>query len=121
MLVGKRILVVEDEPIVAMLIEDMLEELGASAVGPVPSVSLALGLLGAERVDAAVLDVNLGSERSDAVANRLTADGIPFIFATGYGRENLTGKPAEVLTKPYRIEMLKDALMRALCKAPGDT
>lgn len=113
MIAGKRILIVEDEPIVALLLEDMLTELGACAVGPAADVAGALAILEAQAVDAAVLDVNLGHERSDLVVDRLVERGTPFIFATGYGREHLAPHVARVLVKPYRLEQLEEALSAA--------
>jgi CheY-like chemotaxis protein len=114
MLMGKRILVVEDEPIVALLVEDMLDALGAIIVGPASSFRTALAVLEVEAVDAAVLDVNLGRERSDAVAARLITAGIPFIYATGYGGAALPAGASAVLHKPYRTDQLQAALLRAL-------
>lgn len=117
MIVGKRILIVEDEPIVAMLLEDMLAELGAEPLGPAPDVSQAMAILDVEHVDAAVLDVNLGHERSDPVAQRLTDRGTPFVIATGYGREGSRPDSTEVLTKPHRLDQLRGALSRAFAAA----
>lgn len=114
MITGKRILVVEDEPLVAMLLEDMLLELGAYVVGPVGQVRDALALLNGEPVDAAVLDVNLGQERSDAIAVKLEAIGTPFVFATGYGPDCLDRWNAEVIAKPYRLDQVSEVLTRAL-------
>lgn len=110
-----RVLVVEDEPIVAMLLEDYLVELGHDVVGPVSSVADALARIAGEPFDFAVLDINLGGERSDAVAAALDAAGLPYIFATGYGRHGLPdGSDRIVLQKPYRLDQIADALARAL-------
>jgi CheY-like chemotaxis protein len=113
---GKRVLVVEDEMIVAMLIEDILAELGAEVVGPATRNARALELLAEGPVDAAILDVNLGSETTLLTARELRARGIPFAFATGYGA---AGVPAEFegqpfLPKPFREADLREALARAL-------
>ncbi len=101
---GKRILVVEDEVIVAMLIEDILTDMGATVVGPAGRVNKALDLLGAEQVDAALLDVNLAGEMTTPVAEELRRRGIPFAFATGYGDAGLRyiDKGSPVLQKPFR-------------------
>lgn len=100
---GLRVLVVEDEAMVAMMIEDILVDLGCVVVGPVAGVSAALQLLEAEPVDAAVLDVNLSGEKVFPVADRLAAGGVPFLFSTGYGRAGLEGRHLDrpVLQKPY--------------------
>jgi CheY-like chemotaxis protein len=82
---GRRILVVEDEYMIAADLSLSLEELGAVVVGPAGSVADALALAAGEpELDAAVLDVNLGSEKAFPVADALLARGVPFVFATGY-------------------------------------
>lgn len=106
-----RILIVEDEPIVAMLLEDYLLELGHQVVGPVSTVAAALALVEAQPFDLAVLDVNINGERSDAVAAALDALDRPYMFATGYGRQGLDeGVGRIVLQKPYRLEQIAEAL-----------
>jgi CheY-like chemotaxis protein len=86
-LTGRRILVVEDEYLLADDIQNALSRLGAEVVGPVPTLNGALELLDAgDSVDAAVLDINLRNEASFPVADSLRARGIPFVFATGYDR-----------------------------------
>jgi CheY-like chemotaxis protein len=87
---GLRVLVAEDEALVAFQLEDMLAELGCAVIGPASRVGQALDLLGRERVDAAVLDVNVAGELVYPVADALTAQGLPYIFATGYGAAGLT-------------------------------
>lgn len=114
MLDGKRILIVEDEPIVAMMLEDMLAELGSSPTAPALSVADAMAVLEDERPDAAILDVNLGRERSDAIADRLRDIGVPIVFATGYGRDGFPAHGAEVIEKPYRQDDVAAALCRVL-------
>ena len=84
-LVGKRVLVVEDEALVALMLHDMLVEIGAVVVGPAATIQQGLTLIEAEPMDAAVLDVNVQNERIDAVAEALHIRGIPIVFATGYG------------------------------------
>jgi CheY-like chemotaxis protein len=99
---GRRILCLEDEPIVAMTLEDMLIDLGAEVVGPVGSIPEALALAEGESLDAALLDINIRGERSYAVAEALKARGIPMVFATGYGESGWDGAPdAPILDKPY--------------------
>ena len=113
---GKRILVVEDEMIVAMLIEDILMDNGATVVGPAARVNKALDLLGSEAIDAALLDVNLAGENTMPVAEELRRRGIPFAFATGYGiagvPEGFTGQP--LLQKPFQEHDLNQVLAQVL-------
>lgn len=85
-LAGWRILVVEDEYLIAMDLADRLGDLGAEVIGPAGSVAQALEIVesGACRIDGAVLDVNLRDERVYPVADALTARGVRFVFASGY-------------------------------------
>jgi len=108
---GKRVLVVEDESLVAMMIDDLLTDRGAVVVGPVGTLEGALELAGGEAVDAALLDVNLNGERSTAVGKALAARGIPYVLATGYiAAECADYAPAAVLQTPYRPAQLLAAL-----------
>ena len=118
-LVGRRILVVEDEVMVAWALEDMLAHLGCAVVGPVARVNQALAMIEAEDVDAAVLDVNLDGEKSYRVADALTARGVPFVFSTGYNKNRLQTDylAFPMLQKPFARSKLGDALMKLL--TPG--
>lgn len=112
---GRRVLVVEDEMIVAMMIEDILSDHGAVVMGPAARVAPALALA-AEGPDVALLDMNLGGDSTAPVAALLAGAGVPFAFATGYGA---AGVPAEfrgrpVLQKPFREEELVRVLEEAL-------
>jgi CheY-like chemotaxis protein len=115
---GRRILVVEDDVLIAMLIEDLLREHGAMVVGPVDDLDEALRLAALGGHDAAVLDVNLGGRPSAPLAARLRAAGTPFLFVTGYGRAGLPDgfADAPVLGKPFRdgdlLGLLGDLLAR---------
>ena len=113
-LTGRRILVVEDEALVAMLVEDALQDAGATIIGPVATVAEALALLEREMPDAAVLDLNLAGETSTPVADVLAARQVPFVVATGYGAEGLPSAHADapVLAKPYDPDELTAALGR---------
>ncbi|RYG90184.1 MAG: response regulator [Alphaproteobacteria bacterium] len=111
-LTGLRVLVVEDEPVVAMCLEDILEELGCVTVGPASRLSEGLSLA-EERLDAAILDINLAGERSNAIAERLRARGIPFVFASGYGVAP-EGYGAPMIEKPYRTDDIGAALTAIL-------
>ena len=85
-----RVLVVEDEPLIAMLVQEWLEELNCSVVGPAASVTGALELIAGVELHGAVLDVSLGKEKSFPIADELRKRGVPFAFATGYGIEGWT-------------------------------
>jgi CheY-like chemotaxis protein len=109
-----RILIVEDEMLVAMNIEDMLLELGHEVAGIASRLSPALALAGEAELDGAVLDVNLAGERSFPVADLLAERGIPFLFATGYGLQGIDERYRNrpVLQKPFRAADLGRALAR---------
>ena len=105
---GKRILVIEDEPLVSMEIETYLSGSGATAIGPAGTVERARQLIESEKFDAALVDANLGGEPVDEIAKGLAAKGIPFLFLTGYGREALPEafRNAGMIGKPYTREQL---------------
>ncbi len=115
---GGKILVVEDEALVAMLVEDALLDAGFSVIGPAATVAEALRCLAAQRPDAVVLDLNLAGETSAPVADALAARGIPYVIATGYGVAGLPPghKQAIVLAKPYDPLELT-ALLTRICAA----
>jgi DNA-binding response OmpR family regulator len=114
-----RILVVEDEMMVAMLIEDMLIELGYDPVGPFVRVEAALKAARELRIDAAVLDFNLNGENTYPVAWTLRERNVPFIFSTGYGtsilNDSFMGIP--LLQKPFQRDELGWAIRRAIEQA----
>jgi CheY-like chemotaxis protein len=101
---GLRVLVVEDEMMVSMLIEDMLGDLGCQVVGPASRLDEALALAEASELDCAVLDVNLGGQPIFPLADLLRKKGAPFAFATGYGDAGLrdVDRGSPVLQKPFR-------------------
>lgn len=103
---GAAILIVEDEPLVAMLLEDMLGELGVAVVGPATHLEDGLRLAQDGGFDAAILDINLGGNRSFAIADELDRRGIRFSFATGYGNAGVEGRYQHIplLTKPYMAD-----------------
>ena len=116
-LAGRRVLVVEDEMMIAMLVEDMLADLGCSVVGPAHALDTALDLARSElNLDVALLDVNLGGQPVFAVADALRAKGVPAVFSTGYGDAGLreVDRGAQVLQKPFRAGDLARALSAAL-------
>jgi DNA-binding response OmpR family regulator len=101
---GKRVLVVEDELLVSMLVEDLLCDEGCIVVGPFGRVSEALDALESASVDVALLDVNVAGEKVFPVALMLEQRGVPFLFVTGYGEIGLPpGHPTwEACSKPFR-------------------
>lgn len=109
---GQRILIVEDEAVIAMLLEDQLEELGCVVVGAVSSVAEALSAIECQPMDAAVLDLNLRGERSYPIAEALAARGTPYLFITGYGNQGLDPEYQDkpVLQKPFTSSALQQAL-----------
>jgi CheY-like chemotaxis protein len=113
---GLRLLVVEDEALVAMLLEDALQGLGCAVVGPAGNVARALALLEHEEVDLGLLDVNLGGgERSYPVAEALAERGIPFVFVAGYGASEVDRRfAAPVLQKPFDECQLVQAIAAGL-------
>ncbi|MGB6174746.1 MAG: response regulator [Methylocella sp.] len=117
----QRILIVEDELFIALALEAMLLELGFDVAGSAAQVSAALELIGRERIDGAILDVNLGSQRIDPVADILAARACPFFFTTGYGISGLPARHAgrAVLLKPFGLEQLF-TLLRAEFASPVD-
>jgi CheY-like chemotaxis protein len=113
---GLRVLVVEDEALVALQLEDMLSDLGCAVIGPAARVHQALDLLNGQRVDAAVLDLNVAGELVYPVAEALTRRGVPFIFATGYGASGLTEpyRSRPVLQKPFLLTQLRKAMLDSM-------
>lgn len=118
-----KILVVEDESILAMLLEDFLADLGYAVPAVASTVANALEILATQDIHFAILDINLGGEKSFPIADALVARGIPFIFMTGYGAagvpEHLRGR--YILQKPYGADNLKRALQESGPAAPPAT
>ena len=114
-----RVLVVEDEMLVAMNIEDMLLDLGHEVAGLASRLEPALSLARDGAFDLAMLDVNLAGEQSFAVADVLAARGIPFLFATDYGIKGIADQYRDrpVLQKPFRASDLGEALARIELRA----
>jgi CheY-like chemotaxis protein len=120
---GRCVLIVEDEAIVAMLLEDLLQEFGCHAVEIASRVDTALASVTARIFDVAILDVNLKDETSYPVADLLELREIPFLFATGYGIQAIPEKYRRhtVLQKPFRKQDLAEALLKAMQTATGRT
>lgn len=113
---GLRVLVVEDEAPVAMMIEDMLEEMGCEILASIASVSEAAAFAAQAEIDFAMLDVNVAGERVFPVAEILRERHVPFLFSTGYGTaglpEDFSASP--VLAKPFSREGLREQVALAL-------
>jgi ActR/RegA family two-component response regulator len=109
---GKRILIVEDEFVLASDLARFLESRGAMVVGPAATVGVALALVAREVLDAAVLDVNLGADRVYPVADKLIEQGVPIVFATGYD-QLLIDQPYVGMPRCQK-PMDKEALARIL-------
>lgn len=109
---GRRILIVEDEMLVSMVIEEALKDLGCNIVGPVATRTQALALAKAEPLDGALLDVNLGGEPVYPVADALSQRGIPFAFVTGYGQGAIADRyaTAPTLVKPFKLSTVERIL-----------
>jgi CheY-like chemotaxis protein len=113
----RRILVVEDEYLIAMSLQDALETAGSIVVGPAPSVDKALQTIDSEpHIDAAVLDVNLGGALAYPVADMLVARKIPFVFTSGYEDTALRSRYSGVKNcpKPYLFQAIEEALVEAM-------
>ncbi len=113
-----RILLLDDEPMISIMVQGWLAELGCEIVGPASSVRGALDLIKTDTFDAAILDVSLGSEDCYPVADALIERGIPIAFATGHGRQEIDPRfsGALILSKPFGFEAIKgivDRLIRA--------
>lgn len=117
---ASRVLVVEDESAILMLVEDMLFDLGYSDVETAMGVPEALPKARAMDLAFAILDVNLGEQRSFPIADVLAKRGVPFFFATGYGSRGMDANyiGSTVLKKPFRRDELAAAIDRALAKSP---
>jgi CheY-like chemotaxis protein len=116
---GARVLIVEDEIIVALFLEDILGEFGYEVAGVVGNLNDAMGR--APDYDLAVLDVHLGGRNVFDFADVLAARGTPFVFATGYGARGIPDRHCArpVLQKPFQPADLKRALAQAMAEAEG--
>ena len=112
---GRRVLIVEDESLVAMLLETILEDMGCVPVGPAATVDEGLRMA-IEPVDAALLDVNVAGRQVFPVAEALRDRGVPFVFSTGYGEGGLPDewRGHSTLQKPFTEAAVRDALMTAM-------
>ena len=112
---GKRILIVEDEALIAAMAEDMLTEEDAIVLGPVTTIEAGISFASTEAIDAAVLDMNICGRLVDPVFAILETRNIPVVFATGYGQTAaIRSTGARIIEKPYTQEKLVHALQQAL-------
>lgn len=115
-----RILIVEDEAAISILMEDMLLDLGVEIVGPASRLDSALQLAREADFDAAILDINIAGVQSYPVGDVLRGRGIPVIFATGYGSSVLPErfKSCQILHKPFDSHQFSQVLQKALAGSP---
>jgi DNA-binding response OmpR family regulator len=106
---GKRILVLEDEFLLALEASEALEQVGATVVGPAHDIDTALALLRSSEIDAALLDINIRGTLSLPVATELEQKGVPVVFATGYGDSFKMELESAVIGKPYTRSQLIEA------------
>lgn len=105
---GRHILVVEDEMLVLMTIESMLADLGCESIAAAATAAKAIELTKSQVFDLAMLDLNLDGHQSYAVADKLAALGVPFVFSTGYGSDGVSEdyRDRPVLRKPYQADVM---------------
>jgi CheY-like chemotaxis protein len=118
LLAGRRVLVVEDEMLILLMIEDMLADLGCESVTAAATIDKALALIEGQAFDAAMLDMNLNGDDSLKVADALTAQGVPFVYCTGNNGPGMRDDPVNtpVLRKPFSVEDLTTILTRLLSR-----
>ena len=118
---GKRILVVEDELMIRMLLQDMLADLGHTLAGEAGRIEEALALAKNSEFDVAILDVNLNGQPISPVVEVLVERGLPFVFATGYGQRGVPEPYRNTLTlqKPFQVDALAQAIDAATLVIPG--
>ena len=106
------VLVVEDEVLVALMISEMLEELGCAVAGSAGTLSDARALVESKPIDGAILDLNLGGEPVYPLAETLAAKGVPFVFLTGYGAGGIDPRFAgtPTISKPFHPSALEKAV-----------
>jgi DNA-binding response OmpR family regulator len=116
---ARRVLIVEDEMLIALMLQDMLEDAGMIIEGVANSLPVGLDLARSADAQLAILDINLNGEEAYPIADVLQGRGIPFIFSTGYGAASVKPNYGSVpqLVKPYQQELLSAAIQAALAKS----
>jgi CheY-like chemotaxis protein len=116
---GKRVLLVEDELMIRMLLEGMLTDLGHTVAAEAGGIEEALSLAKTAEFDVAVLDVNLNNQSITPVVEVLVQRGVPFVFASGYGQRGVPEayRQSPTLQKPFQVEALARAIDAALARA----
>jgi len=109
---GRRILVIEDSPVVAPFTADVLEELGCEVIGPAPNMAVARELIEDGGFDAAMMDVHIRGERVFPLCDALSASGVPFLLTSGYADWSVPEKWEDTprLQKPYTLDEVRGAL-----------
>jgi CheY-like chemotaxis protein len=118
---GVRVLIVEDEALVVMMIEDMLEQLGCEVVGIAPRLPQAKEMVQSTQFDCALLDINLAGQTVYPLALELIQRGAAFIFVTGYDKPDMLKRFRDrpVLRKPFDVEALAKALVKVVSPLPS--
>ena len=113
---GRRVLIVEDEALILMMIEGMLSDLGSESIATASTIDKALAKIDAQVFDAAMLDMNMNGNASLPVADALIARGVPFVYCTGNNSRNSNDVYPDMpmLKKPFRFEQLVEILTRLL-------
>jgi len=113
---GRRVLIVEDSPVVGPFTVDLIEELGCIAVGPAPNMAAARELIDSEQLDAALMDIHIRGERVFPLCERLAARNVPFVLTSGYADWQMPDKwdDRPRLQKPYTIDQVEEALAQLI-------
>jgi CheY-like chemotaxis protein len=121
LLTGRRVLVIEDEMLILMMIEDMLADLGCESVAVASKVGPAISLIEGQEFDTAMLDMNLNGIESYPVADALSAREVPYFFSTGNSLTDMKDgyRDQDVLKKPFTFEQLGSMLSRSLHRLPS--
>jgi CheY-like chemotaxis protein len=113
---GRKILVVEDSPVVGPFTADLLAELGCKVIGPAPNMAAARELIEAAEFDAALMDIHIRGERVFPLCDMLEIKGVPFVFTSGYADWQMPDKWRDRprLQKPYKLHQIEEALKAIL-------
>lgn len=116
-----KVLIVEDEAVISMMLEVWLTDLGHEVAGSASTIQKALGLIEAEKFDAAILDVSLGGSLSYEVADALRRHGIPFAWGTGYSERDIKPEYRDeaIVAKPYLPDVFAEAIAMLLANRSG--